>query len=573
MEEKRICVHYNVEMTMRDGVKLCGNVYGPEDDRPYPAILLRLPYGKDSFEHDWGWLNPLPLARAGYRVVIQDCRGVGASEGRMDFDKVCQQNDGYDSVEWIAAQSWCDGNVGMYGLSYFGFTQLLAAEARPPHLKAICPWEQTGLYKYSGGFTTGSLHLVWLLERCRDWLLSESCDLELGVREKALRQVKYYLNHVGEVAGYFPQGENPAAQIEGLPILRDYLRRIREYDDPACPAREGRPIDFSRIDIPCFFLGGWYDETSKNGPVENWMSIGELPGGQERLKKCRMIMGPWNHGCGLPRNVGVRSFGNEADHPMGRSITELLIRWFDFCLKGVDDGISEEPPIMLFAMGDNQWRYEEAWPVPGVSSRKLYLESDGAASENGGKLSEAVPAGGSDHYTYDPMNPVPSRVPGISSECQEQTPLEEREDVLAYTSAVLAEKVEVTGEPVVELYVSSDCPDTDFMCKLTEVFPGGNSVNITDGAVRVSYNNTYERKLLAPGEIRKVTVRLGNTCNVFQKGSRIRLTVCSSGFPKYDINYNTADRIGAAANWAIAHNAVHFGGEYPSGLILPVRCG
>ena len=241
--EQKITVWYDVETPMRDGVVLRANVYGPADDRPYPAILLRFPYLKDSFEYKWGRLNPLPLARAGYRVVVQDCRGTGASQGEMDFDGPCQARDGYDTVEWIAAQPWCDGGVGMYGLSYYGFTQLLTAEAQPPHLKAICPWQQTGLYKYSGGFTTGSLHLMWLLERARDRLYSPEAAWSEDQREMLCRTVEGYLGKFGQVVAYVPEGENPAAKIEGLPFLEDYLRRIREYDDPACPAREGRPID------------------------------------------------------------------------------------------------------------------------------------------------------------------------------------------------------------------------------------------------------------------------------------------------------------------------------------------
>ena len=245
----KITVWYDVDVPMRDGVILRCNVYGPEDQKAYPAILLRFPYLKDSFEYSWGRLNPLPLARAGYRVVIQDCRGTGKSQGEMDFDGPCQERDGYDTIEWLARQSWCDGNVGMYGLSYFGFTQLLAGQAQPPHLKAICPWQQTGLYKYSGGFTTGSLHLMWLLQRARDRLYSRECTLEESVRQETLKQVEYYLGHFGEVVSYVPEGENPAAKIESLPFLRDYLRRIAECDDPVRPGRGG-PLIFPRSRSP-----------------------------------------------------------------------------------------------------------------------------------------------------------------------------------------------------------------------------------------------------------------------------------------------------------------------------------
>ena len=570
--KQTVQIWYDVDIPMRDGILLRANIYGPEDNLPYPAVLLRFPYLKDSFEGRWGRLNPLPLARAGYRVVIQDCRGTGSSQGEVDFDGRCQSDDGYDTVEWVAAQPWCDGNVGMYGLSYYGFTQMLAAQVRPPHLKAICPWQQTGLLKYSGGFHTGSLHLMWLLERARDRLYSEECTLPPAERELAKKRVESYLGQFPQIVQYMPEAENPAAFIPGLPFLEDYARRVREYDDPACPAREGRPVDFAQIDIPCFFLGGWYDETSKNGPIENWIAIAAKPGGAEQLKKCRLLMGPWNHGEEMRETVGCRSFGSGASYPMGRSLTDHLIRWFNWHLKQVDDGISSEPPVTVFAMGRSQWTQEPCWPPPGITDQALYLAGIGtSAAENSGALTKQPGEPGADVYLYNPRNPAPSRLPGAPGECQEQAPFEERADVAVYTSAVLEEEVEVLGNVRAVLFVSSDCPDTDFICRLTQVEPDGRSINITDGGVRASYNNTYIRNLLRSGEIRELTVSLGHTYNVFPRGSRIRLTISSSSFPKYDRKHNTSDRIGACADTRIAENTLHHGAVHPSRLILPVR--
>lgn len=182
--------------------------------------------------------------------------------------------------------------------------------------------------------------------------------------------------------------------------------------------------------------------------------------------------------------------------------------------------------------------------------------------------SETVP--GQDTYTSDPANPVPARVPGISSECQDQSPIEARADVAVYTSEPLAAPLTAAGPVKAVLYVSSSCPDTDFACKLTEVFPDGRSLNITDGAVRASYGNTWERKLLTPGEIRPVEVLLGNTLNVFQPGSRIRLTVAGSMFPKFDRNHHLADRIGTSADMVPAEDTIHHGGAHVSRLELQV---
>ena len=558
---------------MRDGVLLRANIFRPDDNEVYPAVLILFPYLKDSYDTKWGKLSPLPIAGAGYNVVMTDCRGTGSSQGEMDFDRLCQSRDGYDLVEWVAAQPWCDGNVCMYGFSYFGFTQLLTAEAQPPHLKAICPWQQTGLYKYSGGFTTGSLHIMWLLERVRDRLLSPECAYDPAKRNRISEQVSYYLDNFNETAMFMPEAENPAADIDGVPLLADYPRRIREHDDPACTAREGRPIDFSKISIPCFFLGGWYDETSKEGPLDNWKALAALPDGALRLKHNKVLMGPWNHGTEMPAVVGCRNFGPDAVNPVGKSITEHLIRWFDYHLKGIKNDLYDEPPITVFEMGKNRWRYFDNWPAPGLTQQSLYLHSDGKAGTvpGDGKLFETLKPDGSDTFVYDPLKPVPSRVPGLPpSECQDQSRLEARDDILVYTSEVLKDELEVVGNVLVELYVGSSCPDTDFMCKLTEVSPNGYSINITDGAVRASYNNTFERSFLQPGEVRFVTVNLGNTCNVFQKGNRIRLTVTGSNFPKFDRNHNTETRIGSSAETIPAHNTVYHGNKHPSRLILPV---
>lgn len=560
-----IQIQYDLEIPMRDGVILRANMYRPNEEGSYPAVLMRLPYDKNKFEAYWQVLNPLPLVRAGYCVLIQDCRGTGASDGQMDFDKECQGKDGYDTVEWIAAQPWCTGDVGMYGLSYFGFTQLLAAQEQPPHLRTICPWQQSGFPKYSGGFTTGAIHLLWLLQRVQDRLHGTRHGLPEKRAAELRALVDGYISDYGRYMCYLPLAENPAADIPEFPQLQDYVRRIREYDDPACPAREGRPIDFSKIEIPCFFLGGWYDDTSKNGPIDNWLALKA----ESKSAKSLLVMGPWNHGEKLPETVGVRNFTGNSALPCGRTVPDLLIHWFDIHLKHVRDDL---PEITYFEMGSNRWHTAKNWPPRNTSRHICYLHSSGDAADCGGWLNCDAPEHdeAADHFLYDPLHPAPSRVPGISAECQDQQPLEAREDVLVYTSEPLSFSLAVTGTVSAELFVSSSCPDTDFMCRLTEVLPDGSSVNITEGAVRVSYNNTYKRNLLKPGEIRRVIVHMGNVCNQFAVGNRIRLDITSSSFPKYDRNQNTAMRIGASAETAIAENAVHHSTIHASNLRLTI---
>ena len=285
-------------------------------------------------------------------------------------------------------------------------------------------------------------------------------------------------------------------------------------------------------------------------------------------------MGPWEHNCSFAVNLGERQFPNASGDVI--DVNGELIRWFDRWLKGIDNGIDEQAPVRIYVMGDNVWRNEHEWPLARTRYTPLFLTSEGDARTldgDGALRWEAVGQSGEepltfDSFVYDPANPVPSRVPTVplTGIC-DRSPIERRDDVLVYTSEPLEEDVEITGPVVAKLLVSTSGADTDFMCMLVDVTPEGKALNVTDGAVRLRYNNTYTPRTVVANEPIEAEVRLGNTSQVFKKGHRIRLEVTSSNFPMYDRNHNTAARIGTDAELLVVENRVYHGASV---LVLPV---
>lgn len=571
-QELRIDI--NEDIPMRDGVILRADIYRPDDEEQHPALLIRTPYVKNEFSSRWGEFSPIPLAKAGYAVVWQDTRGTGDSEGEYNF-YFDQGNDGYDTVEWIAGQSWCNGKVGGYGHSYYAYCQLTMAAKRPPHLVCTAPFMQSCRPKYSGGFLPNALHADWLsqqawryLERIEDPEWRKECEQVLIENTKDMR--KQFM--------FIPEIDMPAMKItKHFPFMEEYRIKVEKFDDPSGPAVEGRPIDLSKVTTPMLLYAGLYDTSSKNGPFENFMTLTKDNPNETVRKETRLVAGPWNHSTRFDANQGELGFGNAS--AIALHINDHLRRYFDYHLKGIDDGIRDSAPVRIYVLGKNQWREAFEYPLPETRYTKYYLHSGGHANtlHGDGMLSTAMPkeTETADTFRYDPEHPAPDRVPGGCAGCiQDWSSVEEkREDMLVYSSEILKEEVEAIGMFRVELEVSSDCPDTDFFCRLTDVYPNGKSLNITEGAVRVSYNNTYERHLLKPGEIRRVTVDMGNSSICFLPGHRIRLEVTSSCFPMIDRNHNTGNRIGTDSELRIAENTVYHDLVKSSCLILPVIPG
>ncbi len=556
----------NVMAPMRDGVMLACDVYRPEGDGRYPAILMRTPYLKERFAGEWLYSNYEELALAGYNVVVQDVRGTGRSEGVLLSHGGSEVDDGYDTVEWVAAQSWCDGNVGLYGLSYFGFTQMAAAQGNPPHLRALCPFQNGSLTPLSitGANTVGQFHLMWLYGRVEDRMGA----LGLPEAEKApiLKQMAYNREHWAELMFRLPLRDTEAARIENVPLLHDFVELVDGAEDDAYWQKARRPIRVADIDRPMFHLTGWFDGAC-GGTFDNFNEINAR--GTELAKtQSRLVVGPWGHGGMLGATIDGVDFG-AANSGEARGVHGMLKAWFDRWLKNAET--PDYPRISLFVLGKNVWRDEQEWPLARTRFTRYYIH--GGQGKNDGLISTALPgAQAPQSYTYDPENPLPSNYQDASGRRMLADPAaqEHREDVLVYRSAPFQEETEVTGPVKFVLYAATTAVDTDFFARLSDVDETGRAMPLMKGIVRARFRNGRSSEPVQPGKVYEYTIDLGNISNVFLRGHRIRLDLSSSSYPEHDRNLNTGERIGHGTGWVKATQTIFHDGEFPSHLVLPV---
>lgn len=576
----KLSIEKNLSVGMRDGVTLKTDLYRPVVDSPVPAVVLRLPYNKEQPVLLFLAGDILRVAQAGYAVVVQDCRGTYASEGR--FSPYFQEAaDGADTIAWAAAQPWCSGAVGMMGASYYGATQWLAAGECPPALKAIAPFITTDQYHdkwtYQGGAFQLGFVLQWATatfavgEVVRRVRRGEASAADLGAAIAAANNVAHDYAHV-------PLTDWPAL-AELAPYVRDWLAHPA-YDDywkATAPCER-----YARITAPALNFGGWYD-LFLGGTLANYTGMKARGGSAQARRHQRLVIGPWVHGY----NGGVypeRNFGLLA-HDGVADVTAMQIRWFDHWLKGLDNGVPADKPVRLFIMGRDAWRDEDDWPLPDTRYERWFLHSGGHANalHGDGTLSTTPPADEpADHYFYDPHSPVPTVggatfLPGLfiaaNAGPRDQREVEARPDVLCYTSEPLMRDTEVTGPVALKLYVKSSAQDTDFTGKLIDVHPDGRAMLLTDGILRARYRESLSApKLMNPGEIGELTLDLVATANLFRAGHRIRVEVSSSNFPRFDRNPNNGGVIAeaTAADFVIAHNSVLHDAAHASHLVLPV---
>jgi putative CocE/NonD family hydrolase len=563
----------NIKVKMRDGVLLSGDLYRPDSDDQYPAVIMRTPYNKNGMETCKDYSDPYLLAEKGYNVFIQDVRGCYSSEGVLKSTGENEINDGYDTVEWAAVQPWCNGMVGMYGLSYFGYTQLAAAEQRPPHLVAICPFEMSGLYPFSVGktCTMNTYHLMWLYSQALGNL--EASDIKEEEKQRLKDKLLKNMNQIPEMLNILPLRDIPAAYVDEFPLLKDFIEILDNIDNPAFKKRIHNPLDFENMNVAMLHCAGWYD-LAHEGVVGNYEEALRKASTERMEKGQKLILGPWVHGGDFSNVIDHVDFG---EHASGKAfgMAKKTQDWFDYWLKGIDNGIMEEPPIDLFVMGVNQWRKEKEWPLKRTLYKNFYLHSNGNANTlNGdGRLSQQLPGDEKeDRYTYNPGEPVPSLAQDYSGArvIQELSEIEKREDILVYQTEVLDNDMEVTGHIKIELFISTDVVDTDFMCKLLDIHPDGKRYALSSGVTRVRYRNSLKPEFMESGKIYEVAVDMGTTSNVFLKGHKVGVEITSSSFPNIDRNLNTGVKIGAGSDYLIAHHKIYHNQNYASKLILPV---
>jgi len=572
--EDGVRVYQDIEMEMRDGVIMRANLFRPDNDDRYPCLVVRLPYGKDVFGGLMaGHLDPAPFAKAGYNVVIQDCRGYNKSDGEPHADASNEMNDGYDTIEWLAAQDWCDGCIGTYGLSFFGMNQLSAAIMMPPHLRAAIPFQCSSTFPQNlvRGGAFGLRHLEWLYDTAPGML--RKLDVSDDERQRIADEISLNRSQLWEQCRTIrPLCDIPAVHVKGFSYFDDFMDEVDHMDDLEYWNRSGRPFDFADMRVPMFHLAGWYD-TARDGTIENYELAVKRGGSEIMRNNQKLILGPWRHGTLMEAETDGVSYGQEAS---GASIhiQNRMTAWFDCWLKGKRDPVLDEPDILYFTLCENKWHRADAWPLPDTEYRSYFLSSEkGARGLDGDGVLSTAPeyTEAEDTSLHDPDNPVPSAVEGESMFNGDYSSVQRRSDVLVYSTDILKANTEVTGHIKLRLFVSMDAEDGDLWCRLTDVHPDGRAVKLLIGMVRARYRKSMtEEHFISAGEIYEYEIDIGNTSNLFMKGHRIRVDISGSSYPFADINLGTKDRIGYGSTAVKALHHVMHSNEYPSALILPV---
>ncbi len=593
-------IERDVMVAMRDGVRLATDIYRPaRGGSPlpghFPVIIERTPYDKGSPR----FVVPARLfAEHGYVVLIQDVRGRGGSEGEW-YAFAREAPDGYDTIEWAAAQPWSTGKVGTMGTSYMAATQSAAATLNPPHLAAMFVTEGPSNYYHCSMRHNGALEQRFLIYAFHMAVTSPEARANPALRMaliEARANLGHWLKRLPLKRGatplrLLPSYEQWAIDLQTRTIYDEYWKQrgyaISEYYA-------------EHADVPTVYFGSWYDSYAR-ATTENFVALGRL----KRSPQC-LIMGPWVHGVRADEDfAGEVSFGPDAlQHYNG-----LRLRWFDQWLKGMDTGVADEPPVRIFVMGGGsgrkvydvlglnpridhggRWRSEDAWPIARARDAAFYLHPGGVLAPQKPETAESAST-----LRFDPQSPVPTVGGNISVGFEfmpsggydqrarfplaagDALPLASRPDVLMFVSEPLREAVEVTGAPVVKLWVSSTARDTDFTAKLIDLYPpsadypDGYALNVGDSIIRMRFRESWtDPAPIVPGEVYEVTFSLYPTSNVFARGHRIRLDISSSNFPRFDVNPNTGGALGEPGPMVVADNTVYHGRERPSHVVLPI---
>jgi hypothetical protein len=554
-------VERNVEMKTRDGVTLRADIYRPAGDGPFFVLLQRTPYSKDYT----AYFASKAVAH-GFMVVAQDVRGRYTSDGEWYTFKH-ESEDGYDAVEWAAALPHSNGKVGMFGGSYVGATQLLAAISQPPHLAGICPVVTASNYHenwtYQGGAFEQWFNESWVSGLAQDTYnrqIKEAANAVLGDRVLPLRDFPVFNIKTAQ--------DGPALTRSLAPYFLDWL------DHPTYDSywkQWSIEENYEKIQVPALTISAWYD-IFQGGSLRNYLGL-KAHGGQQLMVTIGGHSGPG-------RTVGTVDFGPDAAF----SEDDTVLAWYDYLFLGKQNQFASGKPVHIFVMGENKWRDEEAWPLERAKETRYKLHS---ASVANGPIGQGMLYTGEiefrsdnpDTFTYDPANPAPT-VGGplccdpahLPTGPRDQKEVEARPDVLVYSTPPLEQDLEVTGPITLDLFAKSSAVDTDFTAKLVDVWPNGFAQNLTEGILRARYreSTTGAAKPIVPGQVYEYKIDLWSTSNVFLKGHRIRLEVSSSNFPRFDRNLNTGKDAATDSTFVKATNTILHDAAHPSALILPV---
>ena len=564
-----IIVERDVPATMRDGTILRADVYRPAEGGPHPVLLSRLPYDKSIPVTPGVMPNPLQATAAGYVFVIQDTRGRFASDGEFE-PFVHEADDGYDSVEWAAGQPWSNGEVGMIGGSYIGYTQWMAASMQPPHLRAIAPVVATSdLYDgwvREGGASSLWFNVSWLFSSLGPDIVAKRSPGDTARADRLTHTIDHMADHLPALPGAVDPAMDDACVGD---IYRTWLAHPdRDAFWRRLSPREAHP----RIGVPAFNVGGWYD-VFVGGSIENYTGMHANGATESARDGQRLVVGPWRHAAPMLADpagdvvFGLDSTGGGIDLPA------LQLRFFDRWLKGKPADAAEDPRVRLFVMGEDRWRDEAEWPLARAVPTDYHLRADGGLTTEPPDADEAP-----DAFTADPNDPVPTlggnlccwqlvHPPGAF----DQREIEARDDVLVYSTPPLTEDIEVTGPLIAHVFVASTAPDFDVTTKLVDVAPDGFARNVAEGIRRARYRAGTERPVpLPPGEVAEIEVDLLATANVFLAGHQIRVEIAASNWPRFDRNPQTGGVVAEATELRPARQTVFHDAGRRSRIVLPV---
>jgi putative CocE/NonD family hydrolase len=559
-----ISIERNVVMKTRDGVTLKADVYRPAGDGPFPVLLQRTPYNKD---------NAASFARKavarGFMVVVQDVRGRYTSEGEW-YTFRHETDDGYDTIEWAAALPHSNGKVGMFGGSYVGATQMLAAIGHPPHLAGICPVVTASNYHENWTYQGGAFE-QWFNESWTTGLAQDTLNRKIREASNALTGDKLPIKQYP----LFNLHLDPFASTAQLaPYFLDWASHPT-YD--SYWKQWSIEENYANIQVPALTVAAWYD-IFQGGSLRNYIGLRDHAGNDAARRGQRLFVTIGGH-AGSGQKIGDVDFG-----PAAAEYDEdaIILDWYDYLFLGKQNQFASDKPVRIFVMGDNKWRDESAWPLAAAVSTRYFLgATSGAnrASGDGTLSTTALHGSSSDTFVYDPANPVPTTGGPLCCDAQhlaagprDQKDVESRLDVLVYSTPPLDHDVEVTGPVTLDLFAKSSAVDTDFTAKLVDVWPNGFAQNLTEGILRASFRDstTGDPKPLDPTKVYEYKIDLWSTSNVFLKGHRIRLEVSSSNFPRFDRNLNTGQSAANSGTFVKAVNSVLHDSDHPSALILPV---
>jgi len=564
-DEYAVIFESNVPVKMRDGVTLRADIYRPRADGKFAVLLQRTPYNKDG---DVGF--GLKAAARGYVVIIQDVRGRYESEGEWYTFKH-EPDDGYDTVEWAAALPYSDGRVGMFGGSYVGATQMLAAIAHPPHLAGICPVVTASNYHSNWTYQGGAFE-QWFNQSWTSGLAENTFNREVSDRANATKGMWQLPLDSYALFNDLADSGVPVSLKALAPYFLDWLAHPSE---DAYWKQWSIEAHFSEITVPQLTVAAWYD-IFQGGSLRNYIGV-KAHGATDAARRGQHLLVVIGGHAGNGPKIGEVDFGPES-HVDEDAVT---LAWYDYLFKDAKNEFAGKP-VKIFVMGANQWREEDDWPLARAQATKYFLHSTGKANSlrGNGTLSTAAPGAteAPDQYVYDPANPAPTIGGPLCCDAthmppgpRDQRPVEAREDVLVYSTARLASDMEVTGPVTLELYGKSSAVDTDFTAKLVDVWPNGFAQNLTDGILRTRYRESQEKpELMTPGEIYKLSIDVWSTSNVFKKGHVLRLEVSSSNFPRFNRNLNTGEDNGTGQRFVPATNTILHDAQHPSALTLPV---